>query len=66
MQLCLNQKMFSEVFSGFMKATENLEYFETDDELQMLFFSEIIDFKNRGCFNFQKPPSHNTYGESTY
>ena len=65
MQLSPNQKMFSEVFSGFLKATENLEYLETNDELHRLFVSDIIDFKNRGCFNFQKAPCHNTYRQST-
>ena len=65
MQLSPNQKMFSEVFPEFLKGKWDLEYFETNDELQRLFVSDIIDFKNPGCFNFQKAPCHNTYRQST-
>ena len=64
MQLSPNQKMFSEFFSAFPKSTEILKYFETNDELQRLFISEIIDCENRGYFNVQKDPCHNTYGQS--
>ena len=45
MQLSQNQKIFSECLSAFPAATSNLEYFETEDEPQRLFVSEIIESK---------------------
>ena len=51
MQLSGNQKIFSRVFSAFPQSTENSEYFETKDELQWPFLSEIIDWKKWGYLN---------------
>ena len=50
-QLSQNQKMFSDFSSAFPKSTLNLEYFETEDEPQRLFISEILDCKKPGCLN---------------
>ena len=35
-------------FHSFQKSAYNFEYFETEDEPQRLFVSEIIDCKNLG------------------
>ena len=45
MQLSQNQKLFSEVFSAFLESIKNSEYFETKDEPQKEFLSEIIHCK---------------------
>ena len=50
-QLSQNQKMFSDFSSAFPKSTLNLEYFETEDEPQRLFISEILDCKKPGYLN---------------
>ena len=44
MQLPQNQKIFSQFLSAFQRSTSNLDYFEPEDEPQMLFLSQIIDF----------------------
>ena len=51
MQLSQNQKIFSDFFSAFPESTSNLKYFETKDEPQMSFVSEIIHCKMRGYLN---------------
>ena len=51
MQLSENQKIFSELFSAFLKSGSNLQCFEKEDDPQRLFASEIIDCKNRGYLN---------------
>ena len=51
MQLSQNQKIFSEFFSAFPKYSLNLEYFEKEDDLQRLFFSEYIDWEKWGNLN---------------
>ena len=59
------KKTFSELFPAFPQSTKNLEQFETKDEGQRLFVSEIIDWKNRSYLNAEKAPCQNTYGQST-
>ena len=65
MSLSQKRKMFSEVFSPFPESTYNLQYFETRDQPQRLFLSEIKDCKNRSKLNAQKASCHKTYGEPT-
>ena len=65
MQLSLNQKLFSQCFSAFPQSTKNLEYFQTKDEPQKLFFSDIIDCKKWGYVNAQKASCQNTFGQWT-
>ena len=65
MQLFPNQKIFSQFFSAFPKSIYNLKYFETNDEPQRLFVSEIIDCEKWCYINAKKDPLQNTYGQST-
>ena len=51
MQLSLNQKIFAELFSEFPKSTKDVEYLGPEDKPQMLFLSEIIDWKKPGYLN---------------
>ena len=51
MLLSQNQKIFFQFFSPFPESISNLQYFEEKDEPQRLFFSGILDCKNRGYLN---------------
>ena len=65
MQFSQNLKIFSQLFSAFPKSIYNLKYFETNDEPQRLFVSDIIDCKKRCYLNAKKAPFQNTHGQST-
>ena len=45
MSLSQNQKTISQIFTTFPGSTSSLEYFETKDEPQRRFLSEIIESK---------------------
>ena len=51
MQLHRHQKIFAQFFSAFPESTKDFEYFETNDEPQRLFRSEIINCKSQGYLN---------------
>ena len=65
MQLCQNQKIFSQFFSAFPECIYNLEYFEKKYVPQRFFLSEFNDSKKRSYLNAEKVLYLNTYGQST-
>ena len=51
MQLSNKSKIFSEIFTPFLKFTSNFKHFEKKDDPHSLFISGITDCETRGYEN---------------
>ena len=48
MKLSLKRKIFSDLFVPFLESTSNFKHFETTDDRQSFFISEITDWERLG------------------